>query len=75
MSRTVVYTRQRCHLCDDALAVVRSVVGDDLEAIDVDTDPALVSRYGEEVPAVLVDGRQIAYWRISADRLRAALES
>lgn len=71
--RVTVYVRAGCHLCDDAAAVVRRVVGDGHVVVDVDDDPALVRRYGEEVPVVLVDGRQVGYWRIDERRLRAAL--
>jgi glutaredoxin len=71
--RVRVYSRVGCHLCDQALAVVARVVGTDVEVVDVDTDPELVRRYGEEVPVVLVDGRQIAYWRVEESALRAAL--
>jgi hypothetical protein len=32
-----------------------------------------MARYGEEIPVTFVDGRQHDYWRVDADRLRAAL--
>ena len=36
-------------------------------------DPALLERYGEQIPVTLVDGHPHDFWRVSADRLRAAL--
>lgn len=76
MSRVLLYGRTGCHLCDEARAVVVAVtreLGVDVEEIDVDSDPDLVRRYGDEVPVVCVDGRQIGFWRIDPARLRAAL--
>ncbi len=52
---------------------MRAVVGEAFEEVDVDSDPLLAARYGEEVPVVMVDGRQISYWTVEEARLRAAL--
>lgn len=71
--RVVLYTRAGCHLCDDARVVVQRVVGQAYEEIDIDGDPRLAERYGEEVPVVAVDGRQLCYWRVPEDRLRTAV--
>jgi hypothetical protein len=68
--------RSGCHLCDAARAIVVRVtdeLGARLVEIDVDTDPELRARYSDEVPVTLVDGRQHDFWRVSEDRLRAAL--
>ncbi len=46
-------TRQGCHLCDDALALLNGVR---LDIIDIDLDPDLLLLYDERVP-VLVDTR------------------
>ncbi|GAB2871833.1 glutaredoxin family protein [Nocardioides pacificus] len=75
-ARVTFYTRPGCHLCDEARVVVQQVcaeLGERFDEIDIDEDPALTDRYGEEIPVTLVDGRQHDFWRVSADRLRAAL--
>jgi Glutaredoxin-like domain (DUF836) len=36
-------------------------------------DPALMTEYGEQIPVVLIDGRQHTFWRVDEQRLRAAL--
>jgi len=72
----VFYTRAGCHLCEEAQAVVARVcaeLGEQFTEVDVDADPALRERYGEEVPVTLVDGRQHDFWRVDEQRLRAAL--
>ena len=38
-------------------------------------DPDLFRRYGEYIPVVFVDGRQHEFWRVSPERLRAALRA
>ena len=41
--------------------------------VDIDTDPALVAEFNDEVPVTFVDGRRHDFWRVSEDRLRTAL--
>jgi hypothetical protein len=74
--RVTLYSRQGCHLCDDARAVIAGVcadLGEGFEEIDVDADPDLRERFGDEVPVTYVDGKQHDFWRVSEERLRAAL--
>jgi glutaredoxin len=52
----VLYTRVDCHLCDDALQVLREH-GLEPECVDVDRDAGLVEQFGEWVPVVEIDGR------------------
>ena len=75
-ARVVVLTRPGCHLCEQAVEVIDAVcaeTGDSYEERNVDRDPELQRRYGEEVPVTFVDGRQHDFWRVDPDRLRAAL--
>lgn len=74
--RVEVYGRAGCHLCDQAIDVVRGVcdeLGVGWGVRDIDVDPELVVRYTDQVPVVMVDGRQVAMWRIDAHLLREAL--
>lgn len=73
-----VYTRDGCHLCDNACATVQRVSAElavTWSAVNIDSDAQLRARYSEEVPVILVDGAQIAYWRIDEDKLRTALSA
>ncbi len=75
--RVRVLVRDGCHLCDEALAVVRRVceeTGDSWTTEDVDADPALRDRYSDEVPVTFVDEVQHDFWRVDPVRLRAALQ-
>lgn len=71
-----MYGRAGCHLCDEARVVIARVcadLGESYTEIDIDSDPALVHEYGEEIPVTLVDGKRHDFWRVSESRLRAAL--
>jgi hypothetical protein len=69
-------TRPGCHLCDDARAVVARVAADlgvawherDITRCDGD-----LRAYGDMIPVTLIDGVQHDFWRVSEQRLRAAL--
>ena len=76
--RVVVLTRPGCHLCEEAIKVIDAVcaeTGDSYEERNVDHDPELKRRYGDEVPVTFVDGRQHDFWRVDPDRLRATLRA
>jgi glutaredoxin len=68
----VLVTRQGCHLCDQALAALRSL-GLEPDLRDVDADDELHRLYDFRVPVVLVDDRVVAEGKIDSTRLRAAL--
>ncbi|ANH37260.1 hypothetical protein I601_0814 [Nocardioides dokdonensis FR1436] len=75
-ARVRLYSRPGCHLCDEARVVVEGVcaeLGERYDEVDIDGDPELTHRFGEEIPVTFVDGRQHDYWRVDADRLRRAL--
>jgi hypothetical protein len=74
--RIVLVSRTGCHLCDDARVVVDEVArrqGVGWSEVDVDADPELRARYGEEVPVVLVDGERHSALRVDPGALAAAL--
>lgn len=56
----VMYTRQGCHLCEQAwqlLEQARQHYSFALQQVDIDTEPELARAYGECVPVVTVDGK------------------
>lgn len=75
MSHVVVYSRQGCHLCEEAIAVVERLVAPPhtAEVVDIDTDPALVDAYTIRVPVVTVDGDEVAQYQLDPTALVAAL--
>lgn len=78
MSTTVtLLSKPGCHLCDEARAVVESVItgtdGVDFVERSILDDPDLFDRYVEDIPVVLINDRVHNIWRVDADRLRAAI--
>lgn len=74
--RIKLFGRAACTLCDTARDLVIEACaefGVEYQEIDVDGDPELRAEYGELVPVVLVDGKQVGFWRIDKERLYAAL--
>jgi glutaredoxin len=74
--RVLVYTRDGCHLCDEAEAEVARICGElglGFATADVDADPELRAEYGDRVPVIMVDGREHGFFRVEEQRLRAAL--
>jgi len=75
-ARVTLYSKPGCHLCEDAREVVARVcaeLGESFEEVSILDDPELLDRFGEEIPVTFVDGRQHDFWRVSEERLRAAL--
>ena len=68
-----------CHLCDDARAVIQEVLKDFPEVhfseLNMLGDQELIDAYSEEIPVVLIDGKQHSFWRVDAERLRRSLVS
>ena len=74
--RITLYSREGCHLCDDARLVIERVcadLGEQFVEVSIDDDDSLPARFAEEIPVTFVDGRQHDYWRVDESRLRAAL--
>lgn len=68
----VLVTRQGCHLCDQALEILRAL-GHDPELADVDADDRLHQLYDWRVPVVLRDGVVVAEGKVDAAALEKAL--
>ncbi|MGO1503835.1 MAG: glutaredoxin family protein [Brachybacterium sp.] len=75
-ARVLYLTREGCHLCEDALPVVRAEadrVGSTVEVRDIDEDAQLQADWDYDVPVIIVDGKVHAKYRVDAEQLRAAL--
>ena len=76
MSTVTLYGRQGCHLCDDARAVLERLRARQpfaLEAVDIESDPALHARYLERIPVIAVDGEELSDFFVDEDTLLARL--
>jgi hypothetical protein len=67
-----LYSRAHCHLCDEMLGALRNLQGlgrFEVEVVDVDGDPALRQRYGEDVPVLVHGGHELCRHRLDAEAL------
>ncbi|MEW6421987.1 MAG: glutaredoxin family protein [Deinococcota bacterium] len=65
-----LYTRAGCHLCEQAEANLRFLEYR-YQPVDVDGDPALKTRYGDDVPVLALGGRVLLKGVLSRPRLSA----
>lgn len=75
-SRLVIYSREECHLCDDAKEVLArySDLLPEIEEVDIDDDPQLKELYGTSVPVVEIDGQVRFRGRVDETLLRRLIE-
>lgn len=71
-----VYSRDGCHLCEEAMELLRgySAFLPPVQEVDIDADPALRSRFDTEVPVVAIDGKVRFKGRVSEVLLRRLIE-
>lgn len=66
--KLTLLTREGCGLCEefaDELAQLGTTLPlPPLEALDIDSDPELLRRYGHKIPVLLWDGAPIAVTRL-----------
>ena len=69
-----------CHLCEDAEAVVVTVVETlpelpiQVEELRIEDDKDLFDSYWDQIPVLLINGKVHNYWRIDPERLTTALK-
>ncbi|MBI1247684.1 glutaredoxin family protein [bacterium] len=73
-SSVVIYTRQGCHLCEDAERLVRSLVSD-CKLIDIDRDSELRQKFNTCVPVVEINGKVRFRGRVEPLLLRRTLKA
>ena len=72
----VLYTKPGCHLCTDALALLRELRGEfrlTLDEVDITADGALFKKYFDQIPVLVIDQRTTLTAPIRTQDVRAAL--
>ena len=76
-AQVTLYTRPGCHLCAEAKREILAAGCADayhLTEVNIDTDPALVARYGWDIPVVSINGVVAFKHRLTAADFRRELE-
>lgn len=69
----VLYQRDDCHLCDQALAVLAQARVPEFDSVFIDDEPALEARLGLRVPVLRkADGQELD-WPFAPDQVQAWL--
>lgn len=69
-------SRSYCHLCHDmevALAPIAEEFGASVTVLDVDDHPALVEKYDELVPVLLLGDVELCHYFLDVERVRDVL--
>jgi len=71
-----LYTRPGCHLCEEAKAAIAPLLkefGATLREVNVEEDPVLRERYGQDVPVIFLGARKAAKHRVDVKQFRRQL--
>jgi glutaredoxin len=73
-----VYSKPDCHLCAEAMAVLRRLQGElgfELHELDITGDERLHWAYFERIPVVALDGEELCEYFVDEPFVRERLES
>jgi glutaredoxin len=76
MRAMTLYTKPDCHLCEQALEVLRRVRSElpfELDVRDITADDALHRAFFERIPVVTLDGEELFEYFVDAETLRERL--
>ena len=76
MRTVTLHGRPGCHLCDEALAVLREIQARHpfrLEEVDIESDDELFKRYLERIPVIALDGAELYDFFVDAADLTQRL--
>jgi glutaredoxin len=77
MTTITIYSRQGCHLCEDAHATLESLreeLNFEIEVINIDNDAELIKLYSDQVPVIHIDGEHHDFYKVDPTRFRSSLE-
>ena len=72
-AQVIVYSRDGCHLCDEAKDAIRAAGCDEafvLEEINIESDSKLLEMYKFDIPVVTINGAEAFRHRVEPKRFR-----
>jgi hypothetical protein len=76
MKQVILYSKPGCHLCgpvEEVILAVRREREFEFAVRNIEEDAGEFERYKHAIPVVVVDGREIARYKLSRRQLEAAL--
>ena len=73
-AHVILYTKPGCHLCDKMKQEILATNCAELytlEEVDIETDPALLERYRNDIPVMSIDGVEAFKHRVRSEEFRA----
>jgi glutaredoxin len=77
MTTVTIYSREGCHLCEEAhitLESLREELNFGIEVINIDEDAELNKLYSDQVPVIHIDGLHHDFYKVDPVRFRSSLE-
>ncbi len=77
LMRITIMSRRDCHLCHAVTRVAAQVQEDlafSLTLVDIDDDERLRERYGNRIPVILLDNRELLSGKVTGGELRKAIK-
>ena len=77
MTTVTIYSRQGCHLCDDAHEILQSMreeLNFEIEVVNIAGDEQLVKLYSDQVPVIHIDGQHHDFYKVDPTRFKSSLE-
>jgi glutaredoxin len=77
MTTITIYSRQGCHLCEEARSTLESMreeLNFEIKVIDIDQDAELIKLYSDQVPVIHIDGIHHDFYKVDPLRFRSSLE-
>jgi len=78
MNQVILYSKPGCHLCQpvkDVILALQKERGFEFVVRNIQEDAADFEKYQHAIPVVLVNGREIARYKLSRRQLEQALEA
>jgi len=72
-----LYSRPDCHLCEEAKAMIAPLLaefGTTLHEVNIDTDPELTARFGNDIPVIFIGAHKAAKHRVNPQQFRRQLQ-
>jgi glutaredoxin len=71
-----IYTRPGCNLCEEAKAAIQASGCDgeySIEEVNIDENPALRERYGNDIPVIFINGVKVFKHRVDPREFKQKL--